>query len=103
MYLKEHCCSLMQDFLEENKVAIGYSKKLRAYYIDLKTSKIACQTMYFCPWCGKKLPKILEDEYDQAISVKLSIPIGDITLETYDDPRLPLEFKTDEWWKKRGL
>jgi hypothetical protein len=91
-------------FLDENRVAIGYSKKFRGYYINLRSSS-GCQDIYFCPWCGKDLPKILDDEYDQELSKATGIAIDDITLDTYSssNPNLPLEFKTDEWWKKRGL
>jgi hypothetical protein len=101
----DHCCNLMDEFLEENKVSIGYSERFRSYYIELKTSKSATQDIYYCPWCGKKLPKILDDEYDQELSKATGIAIDNITLDTYSssNPNLPPEFRTDEWWKKRGL
>jgi hypothetical protein len=100
----EHCCSEMSYFLQEQKVAIGYSKRFRSYFINLISSKYATQSIYYCPWCGNKLPKALDDEYDEALSIDTSIPLDDINLNTYSrDPRIPEEFKTDEWWKKRGL
>lgn len=92
----------MNFFLKENKVSIGYSKRFRSYYLNLKSSG-GCQDIYYCPWCGKKLPKNLDNEYDTELSNVLKIPVDEISLYNYHDPNLPKEFKTDEWWKKRGL
>jgi len=99
----KHCCQLMSEFLEESKVAIGYSERFKSYYLYLKGSDVASQRIYYCPWCGEKMPKPLDDEYDTELSKVLNINIDDITLDTYSDPEIPKEFKTDEWWKKRGL
>lgn len=97
-----NCCKQMQYFLEEDKVAIGYSKRFRLYYIRLKGSD-GVQTIHHCPWCGIKLPEILDDMYDEELSKALNIDKDDINIDTYDDPKIPSEFKTDEWWKKRGI
>ncbi|WP_425363531.1 DUF6980 family protein [Candidatus Tisiphia endosymbiont of Hybos culiciformis] len=99
---QQHCCKSMEHFLEEGRVSIGYSAKWRSYYINLKKS-VASQDIYHCPWCGTKLPTNLDDEYDNEVSKVMDIAVEDITLHTYEDPNLPEEFKTDEWWKKRGL
>ncbi len=97
----KHCCQLMSDFLNDPRIPIGYSAAYREYYIKLR-STTSIQLMFYCPWCGVKLPKDLRDEfldifYDQ---LKLNLKPGLGTLET---PGLPEEFKTDAWWKKRGL
>lgn len=57
------------------------------------------QIITFCPWCGAKLPKSLGKEWCQLI--KEEFGIEDIFKEEWD--KLPQEFKTDEWWRKRGL
>jgi hypothetical protein len=98
----EHCCKEMQFFLEEEKISIGYSSRFRSYYINLKGSG-AVQRIIYCPWCGKLLPKPLDNEYDLELSKLLNVPLDDITLDTYYSKSLPKEFKTEEWWKKRGL
>jgi hypothetical protein len=49
--------------------------------------------LVYCPFCGKKLPKDLVDEHFDAVRDNTGKPL---------DP-LPEEFKTDEWWRKRGL
>ncbi len=52
--------------------------------------------IYNCPWCGKKLPKNLRDEW---LTELKKMGIEDPILS----PDIPEEFKTDEWWKRRDL
>ncbi len=53
----------------------------------------------FCPYCGKKMPKELSDEWYDILEKEYGIkdPIH------CDKKQVPQEFWTDEWWKKRGL
>jgi hypothetical protein len=89
------CCDKMKDFLDEGKVAIVYSPKFRNYSIELRNSQ-AAQAIYFCPWCGIKFPSDLSKLLGEII-------FDELDLDDFQDPRMPEEFKTDEWWKKRGL
>jgi hypothetical protein len=57
------------------------------------------QKMSYCPWCGKKLPKELGEEWCRIIKERFGFE--EIFVEEWET--LPQEFKTDEWWKKRGL
>jgi len=91
----KHCCEDMIFFLNEKKVGIQYNNTERLYSINLITSG-GLQKIYFCPWCGSKLPKDLTDELSEIV-------FDELNLDGFDDPRLPEEFKSDEWWKKRGL
>ena len=55
--------------------------------------------MKYCPFCGAKMPKQLYmSEYENALEEVLGKDFCDIKEE-----EIPDEFKTDEWWKKRGL
>ncbi len=95
----QHCCDMMQFILNENRIAISYLPIYREYRLKLKKEPVY-QTLWYCPWCGTKLLpsvrktyfKILREEYD----------IDDDT-DPEQMKRLPPEFETDEWWKKRGL
>jgi len=55
--------------------------------------------IFWCPWCGTKLPKELSDEWYEVLEKEYNItdPIHD------ERNKVPEEFRTDEWWKKRGL
>ena len=52
----------------------------------------------YCPFCGKKLLANLYYEYEEYLEKAVGKDFCDIT-----EDEIPEEFKTDEWWKKRGL
>jgi hypothetical protein len=52
----------------------------------------------YCPYCGAEMPKIFDDEYYDALEEAVGKEFCDIKEE-----EIPEEFKSDEWWKKRGL
>lgn len=93
------CCTVMEYYVSENK-EIEFDAKLRSISLRLSDDMHGTnQPLHYCPWCGTKLPKdfdgiwskILKEEYN------LSDPLFD------DADKVPTEFRTDEWWKKRGL
>lgn len=98
----EHCCKMMNDFLKDIRVQIEYIPKYREYYIPLSYRKkiTAIQCLLYCPWCGIKLPESLRDQYFDILEKEYGIEN-----DTYAEEEgiLPEEFKTDKWWKKRGL
>jgi hypothetical protein len=53
-----------------------------------------------CPWSGKPLPKSLSDEWNDAVNDVLGTDEW-----SHEDARekLPREFWTEDWWRKRGL
>jgi hypothetical protein len=89
----------MDQFLEDPKVPLKYSSITRSYGILLKYS-IAAQMIDYCPWCGSKLPARLREDYFRILKKEYNIKPG---LDKENDPNIPEEFKSDEWWKKRGL
>lgn len=102
MMQKKHCCKNMNFFLNENSVNIYYNKYFRRYSIGIKNGTSAVQTMYYCLWCGAQLPKILDDEWFDMIEEQYGV--YDAHVLTIDENlKIPPEFKTEEWWKKRGL
>ncbi len=95
-----HCCKLMVDFLNDPIVPIIYYPHLREYNILLKRRSGGLQGICYCPWCGTKLPTSVRDEYFRILFDELHL---EPELKETETPGLPEEFKTDEWWKKRGL
>ena len=89
-----HCCEQMDFHICEREKIIRYHLPTRNY--GIKVTKTVTQSIYFCPWCGVKLPSDLTDELDR-------IMFDELDLDDFHDPRMPEELKTDEWWKKRGL
>lgn len=91
-----HCCPLLTHFLEDPRLDINYNEILRRYYIHVSGGS-ATQALFFCPWCGKKFPEDLVDEYHEIL---WDIFGEDADLDEID---LPDEFKGALWWKNRGL
>ena len=99
-----HSCDLIDLFLEDPRIPIYYDSTYREYYIPLlkKNRNIitAAQCIDYCPWCGTKLPKSVREEWFDILEKEYGIDHP-----RYDEQEklIPEEFKTDEWWKKRGL
>jgi len=108
-----HCCKLMGFLIEEQKVAIYYNPIVREYYIRLWSCPVGRQIIYFCPWCGYKFTPSLVGNFFQVLNEEYAISYCDYYPEKYFKANLeceyeveavlPEEFKSDEWWKKRGL
>lgn len=89
----------MEYFLEEGKVPINYNCIFREYAIYLNDI-VALQGLLYCPWCGTKLPSRLGEKYFEILTQEYNIS------DPYDKKQaksIPEEFKSDKWWKKRGL
>jgi hypothetical protein len=111
-----HCCELTHNFLQtglgyREDVEISYSPILREYSIGSNRS----QSISHCPWCGAKLPTNLRKEYRHILRHEYGIEVAlyKTSEDKCDTPKtdqelretllVPEEFKSDEWWKKRGL
>lgn len=95
----EHCCELMELFLHDPRVPLEYYPIAREYGVMLKDSA-AIQLLLYCPWCGKKLPGSVREQYFNILEKEYGI---ESDLDSSHDLNIPTEFKSDEWWKKRGL
>ena len=89
----------MTTFLEDPEMPLRYRPNSREYGIILPNIS-AIQLLTYCLWCGKKLPKRLRGKLYKTIKAELGVE-ADFALQ--EDPRISEEFKSDEWWKKRGL
>lgn len=56
--------------------------------------------VFFCPWCGAKLPQSLAKEWFEIVSKKFGIT----DLSDYKAiSKLPKKYLTEKWWKEKGL
>ncbi|MDR3550584.1 MAG: hypothetical protein P4L31_04165 [Candidatus Babeliales bacterium] len=104
---KSICCLSMQDALEQaDDSPLTYSPDHRSYTISAPRALVKKNIVWlgyrvdFCPFCGTKLPKDLTEKWWDILEKEYGID------DPYDDKQkklIPEEFKTDEWWKKRGL
>lgn len=104
----EICCQRMKYCLKDERESkssnIIYIEKIRSYriyaYMGLSHKRVTVDSIYYCPWCGAKLPAELSDQYYQEIE-NLNLPLTKV--DSIDRRYIPQEYRTDMWWKKRGL
>jgi hypothetical protein len=100
------CCDVMTSILERGSSALVYYPDIRSYQIreiifhKKNISVGASNEIRYCPWCSSKLPKPLGNEWEKFLRKELKIKRS---LKPEETNLIPDEFKTDEWWKKRGL
>ena len=93
----------MLTFINDPRIPIKYIPRLREYYIPLIEFGVETrvkQGICYCPWCGVKLPESVRDQYFDILETEYGI---ELNLDMHEQEGFPEEFKTDEWWKKRGL
>lgn len=100
------CCEEMCRSIAQGEFEFYPQYRGVCYYIHTKQDDSYGQRFFgYCPYCGKRMPKLLYgiDEngnrpYDDALEEAVGKEFCDIT-----EDEIPEEFKTDEWWKRRGL
>ena len=96
----ELCCDFMDEVLTSWKTPLNYSDIFREYRFEKNIPDEIGVEISFCPWCGAKLCSSLKKEYFELLQKEYKI--GSIlTIRT--NKTIPKEFKSDQWWKKRGL
>lgn len=89
----KHCCKEITENIERPEVAIAYDDKFREYGIAILDGGTAQQRIQFCPWCGSSLPESLREDWFDLIFDKYN-------LDGPEDPRIPKEMRTGDWWRK---
>ena len=94
------CCNGMITSIERKEFKFYPQYRGVCYYIWRETDQAYGQYFIkYCPFCGAKMPQNLYGpEYEETLEKALGKDFCDIKEE-----EIPEEFKTDEWWKKRGL
>ena len=90
----------MYESIIEDKT-ISYNQIVRYYglHYSLPNGVKCVSHLSYCPFCGSKLPNDLVHEIYDILENEYKIEGPDI----YKFTNVPEEFKTDEWWKKRGI
>ena len=91
------CCKSMV-FTIENYDIIEFEDYFRAYNLLTSSTGIGLK-LKFCPFCGKSLGRRLNLEYFSVLNSEYGIDMPD----TFSFTNVPEEFKSDKWWRKRGL
>ena len=90
----KHCCELMTEYLTYKEIPVRYIANVREYGIRVLDGGTSFIVLKFCPWCGQKLPDSLRDaRFDE---------LNALGFDMFSDD-MPVKFKTDKWWKEKGL
>jgi len=93
-----YCClDLCYELLDEAS-ALEYYARFREYGIKIPKTT-GYMMMDYCMFCGNKFPIDVRDEWYDILEHEYGLESPD----EEDRKRVPKEFLTDEWWKKRGL
>jgi hypothetical protein len=92
------CCETLKKRLNNCRIGIRYDRQDRSYAIKERYMS-GYNSITHCPWCGSKLPSDLYDTREEVLKKEFGIDEDDRT----QAKKVPAEFLTDEWWKKRGL
>lgn len=98
---KTFCCERIEQAILSEDSPIEYVPVFREHKIRCVFNVIVCERIDFCPWCSYVFPKGLRNEFMRI--VKRDYYITDGILDIFENKDLPEEFKSDEWWKNRGL
>ena len=96
-YKGPYCCLTMDAQLSKDGAILYYDKQYREYGVDLLER--GGVLMDFCMFCGKELPMSLRKQWYAILEEEYGLESPD----EEDKKKVPQEFWTDEWWKKRGL
>lgn len=85
---QQYCCDIFEEMDKD------YCSYERTFYLP------DCSPINFCPGCGKGMPKSLESEWKETLMKDYGIEEDHCSIW---NPMVPEEFKSDAWWKNRGL
>ncbi len=97
-YKGPHCCLTMDAELVREDALLYYSLRFREYGVKTPNSTGGV-LMNYCMCCGKKSPESVRSEWFEILEQEYGLEWPD----SKDKRKVPVEFWTDEWWKKRGL
>jgi hypothetical protein len=88
----------MKSAVNDSCCPLFYNEKFREYGIrDFRST--SSRQLTYCYHCGTKLPNSLRKQWFSILRRQYGMN-ADITV---DKRKIPHEFRTEEWWKKRGL
>jgi len=95
------CCEYFQGcILNDLRIAITYDPAYRLYYYITPKQETSTHIISRCSYCGKKWPKHLANKFFKELGKVMG---HEIVYIEFDWSTLPEEFKSEEWWRKRGL
>jgi hypothetical protein len=97
----EHCCEALKKRLDIDDpiTPFSYSPSFRTYSVQ-SVNHLGKEIIQYCPFCGKKFPEPLNNEWHRILEEDYGVKN---TFSAVRNKKKLAEFRTDEWWKNRGL
>ena len=92
--IDEPCCKEMKNCIESGIYDMSYNKIFNEFRCLRRDGGVSWE-FYYCPFCGKPT----KSKYD----IYLKTLKNEFKIDDSDESLIPEEFKSDAWWKKRGL
>jgi hypothetical protein len=86
-------CDYMQRTIEDGESGLIYIPNVREFGIRVLDGGSSFLVIQYCPWCGKRLPSSLHDEWFRRLE----------SLGIDDSRAAPEDMKSDMWWQRQGL
>lgn len=83
--------------------AIMFNKIQKFLAINSQSEDAWMGVLHTCPFCGADLPDLRFEYWGEMRKSYPELYTSFNEKTTMYDDIIPDEFKTDEWWKKRGL
>ncbi len=106
--MEVYCCQKLNELINDEKTPFEYSQKFRQYNVVdtprayLKKNEICmAYAMQYCPFCSTEFPRSLREEWFHIINDEYRLEFSIFDKKSFK--KIPEEFRTEEWWKKRGL
>lgn len=102
-----YCCDKIKQWIEDQDCPIYYDLEDRYFCVSAPRQLLKKYGVWkgygltYCPGCGTKVPEHLSEKRMEILEhdYGLDDPLWDEEQKT----KIPQEFLTDEWCKKRGL
>jgi len=91
-------CSEMWQFCldEDSDEILVYIPEFRSFSIRVPGSG-AIQNIYYCPWCGEKLPEDVRDLWFEEMTRLFGEDFE------WKRTKVPEEYEDETWWRARDL
>ena len=90
MNISLHCCEDLRNAVENEDIALTYTSKFREYGIPILDGGSSRLKIRYCPWCGKKLPDSLRNQWYDELE-RLGIDPEEDTV--------PEKFNNEQWYR----
>ena len=99
----QFCCEALEYAVSREEINYDEIRGSFWFYFKRygKSRSYGLHCASYCPYCGAKLHEDLVDELEEILENEYGIMLCNVDLN--DPNTLPEEFRSDEWWKKRGL